>query len=103
MLHVNLDAQCFVPATKGCTYEFKFAKHCSGDFYIGNANRCSASAGGGANQSYFPQPVAYRRYLPPSPPISMMMAPPQQMQPMGMPPMGMAPQMQNLQPIRGLW
>ena len=77
--------------------------HCSGDFYIGNANRCSASAGGGANQSYFPQPVAYRRYLPPSPPISMMMAPPQQMQPMGMPPMGMAPQMQNLQPIRGLW
>lgn len=54
--------------------------HCSGDFYVGNASGCYAL---GMNQSYFPTPIPYRRYLPP----------PQYQQPM--PAYG--------QPVRGLW
>lgn len=37
--------------------------HCSGDFYMGSASGCYAM---GMNQSYFPQPIPYRRYLPPA-------------------------------------
>ncbi|MDX1920578.1 MAG: hypothetical protein SFU25_07600 [Candidatus Caenarcaniphilales bacterium] len=36
--------------------------HCSGDFYMGSASGCYAM---GMNQTYFPQPIPYRRYLPP--------------------------------------
>ena len=38
--------------------------HCSADFYTGNASGCAMAMG--MNQTYFPQPVAYRRYLPPA-------------------------------------
>ncbi|MDJ0625877.1 MAG: hypothetical protein QNJ31_05875 [Candidatus Caenarcaniphilales bacterium] len=55
--------------------------HCSGDFYIGSPSGCYAM---GMNQTYFPQPIPYRRYLPPAP-----IAPPQ------------IPQYK--QPVRGLW
>ncbi len=53
--------------------------HCTGDFYVGSANGCYAM---GMNQTYFPQPIPYRRYLPPpqyqaGPPVA--------------------------QPVRGLW
>ncbi len=38
--------------------------HCSADFYSGNASGCAMAMN--MNQTYFPQPVAYRRYLPPA-------------------------------------
>ena len=38
--------------------------HCSGDFYVGNPGGCSNMAMG-MNQTFFPQPIPYRRYLPP--------------------------------------
>jgi len=52
--------------------------HCSGDFYIGSASGCYAL---GMNQTFFPHPIPYRRYLPP---------PQYQMPAYG-------------QPVRGLW
>ncbi|MDX1918996.1 MAG: hypothetical protein SFT81_07670 [Candidatus Caenarcaniphilales bacterium] len=58
--------------------------HCTGDFYLGNSNGCYYAADT-MNQTHFPQPVAYRRYLPPPP------APP----PPPPPPAN--------QPVRGLW
>jgi hypothetical protein len=56
--------------------------HCSGDFYIGNASGCHAM-GMGMNQTFFPQPIPYRRYLPP-------------------PQMNVQPPVYQ-QPVRGLW
>ena len=38
--------------------------HCSADFYTGNPAACASVMA--SNQTYFPQPVAYRRYLPPA-------------------------------------
>jgi hypothetical protein len=56
--------------------------HCTGDFYVGNASGCYAMASN-QNQTYFPQPIPYRRYLPP----------PQYVQ----------QQAAYQQPVRGLW
>jgi hypothetical protein len=52
--------------------------HCTGDFYVGSTSGCYAM---GMNQTYFPQPIPYRRYLPPP-----------QYQPAA-----------AYQPVRGLW
>ncbi|MBO1063026.1 MAG: hypothetical protein ACK481_07490 [Candidatus Melainabacteria bacterium] len=54
--------------------------HCSGDFYMGNASNCYAL---GMNQTYFPQPRPYKRYLPPPP--------------------NFAPPASYQEPVRGLW
>jgi len=56
--------------------------HCTGDFYTGNTNGGCYAQAMGQNQSYFPQPLPYRRYLPPAQP---------QYQPA------------SYQPVRGLW
>jgi hypothetical protein len=91
--------------------------HCSADFYSGNPSSCATFMASNmvSNQTYFPQPVTYRRYLPPAQVVQQV--PPQQppvkriilqvQAPPNPPPvMQMAPQPQPIfqgQPIRGLW
>ena len=84
--------------------------HCSADFYTGNPSACASVMA--SNQTYFPQPVAYRRYLPPaqavqSAPVKRIIlqvqAPPTPLPVVQMPPPPIQEPIFQGQTVRGLW